>query len=136
MHYIDEAVKETDTYIRRAGKENKNLILIRLEIATILQHLFSRVDAAEPFRIRKDVMGLISSMLHGTGKLIYSSHDYCILLIESRSLSHGTLLLHQVHKALGNLFSLDDKPLPELSFQERLFPRDGDSAEELLENFL
>ncbi len=136
MRYIDEAVNETDKYLKKAGKENKNLILIRLEISPILEHLFSRVIGAEPYRIRKDLIGLISSMLHGTGKLIYSSHDYCILIVESRSLSHGTLLLHQVQKALGKLFSLDDEPLPALDYRERLFPRDGKNAEELLEDFL
>ena len=132
----DEAIEKTSKLIEKAKAEGKNIVIIRLEITPLVDHLASRLENAEEFRLRKDVLNLISSMISGSGKIICSAADHCILLIESRSLTHGRLLLHQIHHALENHFSLDDAPLPDLSYTERLYPRDGEKAESLLEGLL
>lgn len=136
MYYSDQALEETKSLIEKTRKEGNKLIIIRLEISPIVDHLDTMLEGADPYRLRKDVLSLISSMIGGSGKVIYSTETYCILLLESRSLTRGRLLLHQIYTSLNTHFSLGEYSLPELSSTERLFPRDGDSAESLLEGLL
>ena len=67
--------------------------------------------------------------------MIYSSDAHTILLIETKSLTQGRLLLHQIYKSLNGYFSLSEA-LPALSSNERVLSKDGDTAKSLLEGFI
>lgn len=131
----DQAYDETEALIEKTRREQNNLLVIKLDIQSIIEHLSSRLDRADSYRLRKDVLSLISSMVRGSGKVIHSTDSHAILLIETKSLTQGRLLLHQIYNRLNGFFSLNEA-LPALSSSERVLSRDGDTAKSLLEGFI
>ncbi|MFP4268028.1 MAG: hypothetical protein ACLFQW_08560 [Spirochaetaceae bacterium] len=136
LYQLEESVEVTKKLIEKAKNENQNLILIKLETKRIVEHLLSCLDKADPYRLRQDILRIISSMAGENGRVIYSHYSHCILLIEAKSLTRGKILLHQIYNSLNSYFALKDAPLPQISSLERQFPRDGDTAEKLLEGLI
>ncbi len=131
----EHAYEETESLIQKARREHNNLLVIKLDIQSLIAHLFSQLDRADSYRLRKDVLSLISSMVRGSGKVIYTTDAHTILLIETKSITQGRLLLHQIYNSLNGFFSLSE-PLPSLSSSERVLSKDGDTAKSLLEGFV
>lgn len=130
------AEAHTSQLIKKAEQENKHLILIRIETTPLIQHLNTRLDDADEYRLEKDIISLISSMIRGSGELIFSAQGHCILLVMGKSLTKGKIILHQIYNSLNAYFSLDRSPLPSLTSTERLYPRDGETAELLLKDLI
>lgn len=136
LHRSEESLEVTDNLIKKAQKEDKNLILIKLETTRIVEHLLYCLDKADPYRLRQDILRIISSMAGENGRVIYSEYSHCILLIEAKSLTRGKILLHQIYNSLNSYFALEDSPLPQISSVERHYPKDGETAETLLEGLI
>jgi len=131
----EEAYEEAEALIDKAHKEENSILAVKLDIASLIDNLESQLDRADGFRLRKDVMGIISSMIQGNGKVIYTSDAHTILLIQTRSLSRGRLLLHQIYQSLNSYFSLS-QPLPSLSSSERFISGERESAQGLLDGLI
>ncbi|MFO7849770.1 MAG: hypothetical protein R6V67_07395 [Spirochaetia bacterium] len=136
LYRPEQSTEITHDLIEKAKKEDKNLIIIKLETTRIVEHLLSCLDNADPYRLRQDIVRIISSMVGENGRVIFSEYSYCLLLIEAKSITRGKLLLHQIYNSLNSYFALDNTPLPQISSAERHFPKDGATADTLLEGLI
>lgn len=107
--------------------------VICLNMTGVFTALQRVIDDVDPFRLKMDLLQILSAMTETTGSVFPGKGNSIIIVSTMEQIPDLELFLHQISTSLHNVFV----ELPEsvdLDHTVRSYPADGTSVERLLEN--
>jgi len=85
----------------------------------------------DPYRLRKDIVRVLASMVSGSGELIRLAPNRLLLTLSSRASHDERLVIHQICSGLSSLFGARLQPA-QLHVRSWTYPQETVSANELI----
>jgi len=114
-----------------AAAEKRFILFVKLDVAQITAALPAHGGGLDPYRLRKDIVRVLSSMVSGSGELIRLAPNELLLTLTSRATHDERLVIHQICAGLGSLFGARLEPA-ELHCRSWTYPQETVSANELI----
>jgi len=131
----EEIYEEVSKMIEAASSSNKKILLIVFSVDSMIEEILREAPDADPFRIWRDIVRIISNMTPDNGKLLVIDKNNLLLMIAGKSVLNEKLLLHQINTAMKDYFHLKGT-LPVVQPAVRMYPDDGEDSTELLEGII
>ncbi len=128
-------LEELSKMVQYAYTAQKHLLTISLPLDSIINHILETISDAEPYRVKEDVIKILASMIPGNGKVFPAKENNVILALSQKTTPNPKLLIHQMIFALKGFFHLLEG-LPDVDYQVRIYPQDGDNVNDLLTGLL
>lgn len=109
----------------------RHVLFVRLELADLLSALPSGDRAIDPYRLRKDMVRVLASMVAGGGELIPLASSTLLLSLTGRTPHDERLVLHQVCALIGTLFATRVLE-SQLHWRSWTYPKEGCTPDELI----
>ncbi|MEW5814337.1 MAG: hypothetical protein AB1798_02935 [Spirochaetota bacterium] len=126
---------EVKTMINTAEAAGNEMILLVITIENLISTILAGSQDADGYRVKNDILRILSAMVSGTGKVFTLDNDRLLFLISGKSVHNEKLLLHQIFLALKSFFRKINE-MPELLHAVRKYPQDGRDAVTLLNGLL
>lgn len=117
---------------RRATAENTALLIVRMSIGRLVEHLCRMNTYIEKYRLRQDLLMILGTMISGLGRVRTLDPDRVLFLVHEIDEPDGDLLVHQVSGMLAWFFP-EAGDMSEVDFQQKYWiAGDESGVEDLL----
>ena len=128
---VPETLSETevilsniDNQIELSLNKNEKLALIILDIEPIIDFLEEQQPGIDSFRIKQDVLKILSTMVESIGNVFDLPHDKALLFLSSKTAVKTSLLINQIQISLQSFFHNHDY-FPQIKAMVKQIPEDG-----------
>jgi hypothetical protein len=121
--------------LENASATEKHGIIIIISIQALVDHIMNSISEADSYRIRQDILKVLSSMVPDNGKIITIDNERVLLGFTAKKVSYEKLIMHQLSLSLKQFFyELGQAPV--LDYRVRIYPQDGEDPKTLLEGIV
>ncbi len=121
--------------IRKARENNTGVLFLLIDIASIIKPITEKTPDADQFRVKQDIVTVLTSMVQNTGSIAWAGKNQVVLATGGKIPLDSELLLHQIAFALKHLFPETGNTESFVKSIQR-YPEDGNTVQEILEKLL
>ena len=123
-HDIDTILTMIDTHIQEALNKSERLTFIIFDINSIIQFLEEQRKGLDSYRIKKDILALLNTMIQGIGEVFDLPEGKALLELFSKTPLKENLLLNQIQISIQSFFHHQDY-FPKIKATIKKIPDDG-----------
>ncbi|MFO8064309.1 MAG: hypothetical protein ACQETQ_02585 [Spirochaetota bacterium] len=131
----DRAILDEDEFRALASElqrpESDNIVFIGFDISNVVAHIAGQADDVDRFRIRQDVLRVVSVLVSEIATIGTSSSGRVILMLPGTGVADPDIVLHQIALQIAQLFDEIDS-MPALAPVIREVDHETERVEEVL----
>jgi len=113
-----------DTHIQEALNKSERLTFIIFDINSIIQFIEEQHSGLDSYRIKKDILALLNTMIQGIGEVFDLADGKALLELFSKTPLKENLLLNQIQISIQSFFHHQDY-FPKIKATIKRIPDDG-----------
>ncbi len=113
-----------DSHIQEALNKSERLTFILFDINSIIQFLEEQQRGLDSYRIKKDILALLNTMIQGIGEVFDLANGRALLELFSKTPLKENLLLNQIQISIQSFFHHQDY-FPKIKATIKRIPDDG-----------
>ncbi|MFP4364558.1 MAG: hypothetical protein ACLFR1_11910 [Spirochaetia bacterium] len=125
---------EIRNVLETAQENNKQVLAMSVVSGNLIEFITSANPDIDEFRIKKDILRILNSVVASQGKVFEMQNGNILLLLVDESGIDGDIIIHQLKIALKQLFGNTERGELPIESKWSIYPKHADDIDTLLQS--